>query len=230
MTAAVPRAGVDFARRGGACEDTATHVPDPVGAMSSHATSTTLPLADVLWQPQGQAARAVRAVTLVLAGTLLLAVSAKVQIPFVPIPFTMQTAVVLAIGLTYGPSLGTATVAAYLAEGAAGLPVFSAGGGAAYLSTSPTAGFLWGMLAATILMGMLVRRGFDRTMPRALVAMFAGTAVIFAFGLAWLTRQIGWGPAVANGLEPFVLSELLKIAMVAVALPAARRAVERTRP
>lgn len=198
--------------------------------MSSNVTTPTLPLADVLWQPQTRTARAVRAVTLVLAGTLLLTISAKVQIPFVPIPFTMQTAVVLAIGLTYGPSLGTATVVAYLAEGAAGLPVFAAGGGAAYLTTSPTAGFLWGMLAAAVLMGLLVRRGWDTTMPRALAAMLAGTVVIFAIGVTWLGLQIGREAAIANGLEPFLLSELLKIAMVAVALPAVRRAVERTRP
>lgn len=198
--------------------------------MSANASSTTLPLADVLWHPQSGTARAVRAVTLVLAGTLLLAVSARVQIPFVPVPFTMQTAVVLAIGLTYGPALGTTTFAAYLAEGAMGLPVFAAGGGAAYLTTSPTAGFLWGMLAATVLMGALVRRGWDTTLPRALAAMVAGTVVIFAVGLTWLGLQVGWGPAIETGLEPFLLSETLKIAMVALALPAARQAVERTRP
>ena len=198
--------------------------------MSANATSTTLPLADLLWQPQGQAARAVRAVTLVLAGTLLLAISAKIQIPFVPIPFTMQTAVVLAIGLTYGPSLGTATVATYLAEGAAGLPVFAYGGGAAYLSTSPTAGFLWGMLAAAVLVGLLARRGWDTTMPRALGAMAAGTILIFTIGVTWFGLAAGWGPAIERGLEPFVLSELLKVAMVAVALPVARRAVERAHP
>lgn len=198
--------------------------------MSSNTMHPTAPLADLVWPSETRAARAVRAVTLVLVGTALLAISAKVQIPFVPVPFTMQTAVVLAIGLTYGPSLGTATVAAYLAEGAAGLPVFAAGGGAAYLTTSPTAGFLWGMLAAAVLMGLLVRRGWDTTMPRAVGAMAAGTVVIFAVGVTWLGLQIGGEAAIANGLQPFVLSELLKIAMVAVALPTARRAVERTRP
>lgn len=198
--------------------------------MTSNVTSTTLPLADVLWQPETRVARAVRAVTLVLAGSLLLAVSAKVQIPFVPIPFTMQTAVVLAIGLTYGPALGTATVTAYLAEGAAGLPVFAAGGGAAYLTTSPTAGFLWGMLLATVLMGLLVRHGWDTTVPRTLAAMLVGTVVIFAVGVTWLGFQIGQEAAIANGLRPFLGSEALKIALVALALPAARRAVDRTEP
>lgn len=196
--------------------------------MSTNTMLPTVPLADLVWPSETRAARAVRAVTLVLAGTALLAVSAKVQIPFVPIPFTMQTAVVLALGLTYGPALGTATVVAYLAEGAAGLPVFAAGGGAAYLTTSPTAGFLWGMLLATVLMGLLVRRGWDSTVPRTLGAMLAGTAVIFGVGVTWLGYQIGQDAAIANGLRPFLGSEALKIAMVALTLPAARRAVERT--
>lgn len=191
--------------------------------------ATTLPLADLVWSPQTRTARAVRAVTLVLAGTALLTLSAKVAVPFGPVPFTMQTAVVLAIGMTYGPRLGTATLAAYLAEGAMGLPVFTAGGGAAYLATSPTAGFLWGMLAAAPLMGLLVERGFDTTVPRALVAMLAGTIVIFAFGLAWLTMQIGWPAAVANGLTPFLGSEAFKVALVAVTLPGARWLVARTK-
>ncbi len=191
--------------------------------------ATTLPLADLVWSPETRTAQAVRAVTLVLAGTALLTLSAKVAVPLGPVPFTMQTAVVLAIGLTFGPRLGTATVATYLAEGAAGLPVFTAGGGAAYLVTSPTAGYLWGMVVAAALMGVLVRRGFDTTMPRALVAMLAGTVVIFAVGLAWLTLQIGWSAAVANGLTPFLASEAFKVALVAATLPAARRLVERTR-
>lgn len=191
--------------------------------------ATTLPIADLVWSPQTRTARAVRAVTLVLAGTAVLTLSAKVAVPFGPVPFTMQTAVVLAIGMTYGPRLGTATLAAYLAEGAMGLPVFTAGGGAAYLATSPTAGFLWGMLAAAPLMGVLVERGFDTTVPRALVAMLAGTIVIFAFGLAWLTLQFGWSVAIAEGLAPFYASEAFKVALVAVTLPGARWLVERTK-
>lgn len=191
--------------------------------------ATTLPLADLVWSPQTRTARAVRAVTLVLAGTALLTLSAKVAVPLGPVPFTMQTAVVLAIGMTYGPRLGTATLATYLAEGAMGLPVFALGGGAAYLTTSPTAGFLWGMLAAAALMGVLVERGFDTTVPRALVALLAGTVVIFAVGLTWLAMQFGWSTAIESGLTPFLASEAFKVALVAVTLPGARWLVERTR-
>lgn len=198
--------------------------------MSTNMMNPAATLADLVWPSQRGTTRAIRAVTLVLIGTALLAISAKVQIPFVPVPFTMQTAAVLAIGLTYGPALGTATVAAYLAQGAAGLPVFAAGGGAAYLTTSPTAGFLWGMLAATLLMGALVRRGWDTTFPRTLGAMIAGTIVIFSMGVTWLGYQIGQEAAIATGLRPFLGSEAIKIAMVALAMPVTRRAAERTQP
>lgn len=191
-------------------------------------SATSLPLADRLWQPRTRTKGIVRAIVLVAGGTAVLALSAKVQIPFVPIPFTMQTAVVLAIGLTYGPKLGTGTVAAYLAEGAAGLPVFAAGGGAAYLTTSPTAGYLWGMLAAAALMGVLAQRGWDLTMPKAVAAMLAGTVVIFGVGVTWLAAMTDTGTAIEAGLEPFLLSEALKIALVAVTLPSVRRLGDRT--
>lgn len=187
----------------------------------------TIPLAGLLWHTETRVDRAVRATTLILAGTAVLAVSAKTQIPFVPIPFTMQTAVVLAIGLTYGPVLGSMTVAAYLAEGAAGMPVFAAGGGPVYLTTSPTAGYLWGMLLAAALMGVLVRRGWDTSVPRTLGAMLAGTVVIFGVGVTWLGYQVGLQTAIASGVRPFLVSETLKIAIVALALPAARRATQK---
>lgn len=159
------------------------------------------------------------------AGSLALAVSAKVAIPFVPVPFTMQTAVVLVIGLTFGRGLGAATVAAYLLEGAAGLPVFAAGGGAVYLVSSPTAGYLWGMLAATLVMGWMAPRSHTR--GGTLVAMLVGTGVIFTIGVAWLARQVGVDMALAVGLRPFVVSEALKVALVAVTLPEAQRLVDR---
>jgi len=190
-------------------------------------SATSLPLVEHLWQASTRAARVTRVIVLVVAGTAVLAVSAKVQVPFVPVPFTMQTAVVLVIGLTYGMRLGVATVAAYLAEGAAGLPVFAAGGGAAYLLSSPTAGYLWGMLAAAGLMGVLAERGWDRTIPKALGAMLIGTAAIFAVGIGRLAYMIGAGPAVDAGLVPFLGSEALKIALVAVTLPTVRGLVDR---
>lgn len=139
----------------------------------------------------------------------------------------MQTAVVLAIGLTFGRGLGTATVGAYLTQGAAGLPVFAAGGGAAYLVSSPTAGYLWGMLAATVAMGWLARAGWDRTRPRTLAALLVGTAIIFTIGVAWLAVYVGVSSAIAIGLQPFLVSEALKIALVAALLPEAQRLVGR---
>jgi biotin transport system substrate-specific component len=190
-------------------------------------SATSAPLVDRLWRPRGRVERVLRVAALVIVGSLALAVSARVQIPFVPVPFTMQTAVVLVIGLSFGRGLGAATVAAYLLEGAAGLPVFAAGGGLAYLASSPTAGYLWGMLAATLVMGWLSRAGWSGTRAGTLAAMLVGTGVIFTVGVAWLARQVGVDTAVAVGLRPFVASEALKIALVAVALPEAQRLVHR---
>lgn len=186
-----------------------------------------VPLVDRVWQVDSRRARMVRAVVLVLSGSIALAVSAKVQVPFVPVPFTMQTAVVLVIGLTFGRGLGVGTVGAYLAQGAAGLPVFAAGGGAAYLVASPTAGYLWGMLAATVVMGWLARLGWDRTRPGTLAALLVGTAIIFTVGVAWLAVHVGFSGAIAVGLQPFLVSEALKVALVAVLLPEVRRLVGR---
>ena len=188
-------------------------------------SATSASLVDRLWRPRGRTEQVLRAVALVGAGSLALAVSAKVAIPFVPVPFTMQTAVVLVIGLTFGRGLGAATVAAYLLEGAAGLPVFAAGGGAVYLVSSPTAGYLWGMLAATLVMGWMAPRSHTR--GGTLVAMLVGTGVIFTIGVAWLARQVGVDMALAVGLRPFVVSEALKVALVAVTLPEAQRLVDR---
>lgn len=190
-------------------------------------SSTSLPLLDRLWHVESRLHQAVRAAVLVAAGSVALTVAAKVQVPFIPVPFTMQTAVVLMIGLTFGQRLGAATVGSYLAQGAVGLPVFAAGGGATYLISSPTAGYLWGMLAATLVMGWFARNEWANTRSRTLVAALVGTGVIFAIGVVWLAAQVGMELAVAAGLRPFLVSEALKIGLVAGLLPEVQRVVSR---
>ncbi|MGR3913826.1 MAG: biotin transporter BioY [Gammaproteobacteria bacterium] len=177
-------------------------------------------LAGALWRPQARMQRTLRALALATAGSLLLALSAKVQIPFYPVPLTMQTFVVLVIGIVYGARLGAATMLLYLAEGAAGLPVFAGGGGLAYF-TGPTAGFLFAFVGAAALLGALAERGFARTFASTIAVMLIGTAVIFAGGLAWLATFITWQKAVAVGFTPFIFSETLKIFLAALSLPAA---------
>ena len=157
-------------------------------------------------------------IILAIVGTAVLAISAKVQIPFWPVPMTMQTFVVLVLGIAYGARLGAVTVGLYLIEGAAGLPVFATGSGLAYI-VGPTGGYLIGFLLASYVIGMLANRGWDRSMTKTLGAMLAGTVIIFFLGIVWLSTFIGFEKAIAVGLTPFLLSEGLKIALAVIIMP-----------
>jgi biotin transport system substrate-specific component len=167
---------------------------------------------------------------LALLGTLLLAASAKVQVPFWPVPMTMQTFVVLCLGAVLGPRLGSATVLLYLAEGAAGLPVFAGtpekGLGLAYMA-GPTGGYLVGFVAGAAVVGWLAERGWDRSMPLLFVAMLIGHLAIFVFGVAWLTQLIGFEKAWLTGVAPFYAATLFKTGLAALLVPAAWKAVSR---
>ena len=114
-------------------------------------------------------------ITLILIGSILLAISAKVQVPFWPVPMTMQTFVIFLIGMTYSIRLSFATVTLYLCEGALGLPVFASGGGIAYL-VGPTAGYLYGMLFASIVISYFANLGFSKTYFRATISLVIGSA------------------------------------------------------
>lgn len=167
----------------------------------------------------------------VFAGSLLLWASAKVQLPFYPVPLTMQTFAVLAIGAALGWRLGLATVLLYLAEGAAGLPVFAGtpekGIGLAYMM-GPTGGYLLGYLPAAALCGWLAERGWDRSVAPTALAMLAGTVMIYLPGLLWLGAVVGWDkPVLAWGLTPFLLGDLLKLSLASAALPLVWRIVGR---
>ena len=117
----------------------------------SNAIATQPTLAQTVWQAEG-AARWMRNVVLVLAGTAILAISAKINVPMLPVPMTMQTFAVLLIAMAYGWRLGAATIIAYLAEGALGLPVFAGGGGLAYMA-GPTGGYLFGFVLSALIVG-----------------------------------------------------------------------------
>ncbi len=157
-----------------------------------------------------------------LIGVVLLTVSAKVQVPFWPVPMTMQTFVVLMIGMAYGPTLGTGTVLAYLMVGAAGLPVFAGtperGIGLPYMM-GPTGGFLAGFVPAAWLVGRLAQKGWDRTLLRCAAAATAGHLVILLAGVAWLAVTLGVVRAINVGLLPFIASTVVKTALAAVAVP-----------
>ncbi len=145
-------------------------------------------------------------------GAALLAASARLEIPFWPVPMTMQTFVVLMLGATAGPEGGVAAVFAYLLAGFVGLPVFAGGGGPLYF-VGPTAGYLVGFLPAAAIVGFGARRGAMRSLPGALLVMLGADAVLFACGLAWLSVLIGPRAALTHGLLPFLPAEAVKIAL-----------------
>lgn len=181
-------------------------------------------LAARLW-PRTQVNSLPRAAALVLAGSILLAASAHVKVPFWPVPMTMQTFMVLMIGGSYGWRLGAATVVAYLVEGVAGLPVFTGGAGPLYLA-GPTGGYLIGFVASAMAAGWLAERGLMRNAALAAAAMLAADALILALGVAWLSTLIGLEKAIVGGLMPFLTSEALKV-VLAAALVTATRSVRR---
>ncbi|MFQ5970846.1 MAG: biotin transporter BioY [Alphaproteobacteria bacterium] len=173
--------------------------------------------------------RAIRAVILAIVGTLLLWASAKVKVPFWPVPMTMQTFAVLVIGMAYGWRLGGATLLLYLAEGAVGLPVFAAGGGITYFA-GPTTGYLIGFVAAAVVVGWLAEQGWDRSHGRSLAALLIGDVILFVPGVIWLSFFVdGLAAAIAAGVTPFILGEIAKIALAAVGLPLVWRLATRDR-
>ncbi len=167
----------------------------------------------------------------VVAGSLLLTLSAKLSIPFVPVPMTLQTLVVLALGMVLGPVAGAGAVLLYLAQGALGLPVFAGspekGIGLAYM-VGPTGGYLAGFVLAAFATGTLARRRWDRHVVGTVGAMLIGNALIYATGLLWLGSVVGWDkPVLEWGMTPFLLGDLAKLVMAAVALPVLWRLVGR---
>ena len=155
---------------------------------------------------------------LVVGGSIALTISAHVKIPFYPVPVTMQTLVVLLIGMSYGPRLGAVTIAAYLAQGAMGLPVFASGAGLLYMA-GPTGGYLAGFLAASIVMGALAQRGWGKTAASTALAMIIGNLVIYTLGVAWLANLFGMSVAINAGVLPFLYGDALKIVIAAGLMP-----------
>jgi biotin transport system substrate-specific component len=167
-------------------------------------------------------------VILVALGTALLALSAKINLPLPYVPMTLQTLVVLMIGAAYGWRLGSATVIAYLAEGAVGLPVFAGPVGGLAPLVGPTAGYLAGFVAAAFITGWLSERGWDRSVPRLFVAMGLGHIVILAAGFAWLAfgMKLGVEKAWLVGIVPFVAASVIKNALGAAFVPAIRHMLD----
>ena len=169
---------------------------------------------------------AVTKAALVVFGSMLLAASAQFKIPLYPVPITGQTLVVLLIGMTYGPRLGGITMAAYLLEGAIGLPVFAGGAAGVAVLMGPTGGYLFGFFLASIAMGYLAELGMGRTAASTVAAMVIGNCLIYLCGTLWLANFIGLGQAIAAGVLPFLYGDALKLIVAAGCMPMAWRALK----
>lgn len=143
----------------------------------------------------------------------------SITLPFSPVPITGQTFGVLLVAMTLGRVRGTAVVAAYLLEGAAGLPVFAGGTAGLVKFFGPTGGYLFGFLAAAYIVGSLADRGWDKNYIKSIIAMSLGTVVIFIMGLLWLNAFVPDGSLFAMGLFPFIPGAVLKIGLAFSILP-----------
>jgi len=170
-------------------------------------------------------------VILVLLFANLTAVAGRiaVDLPFSPVPITGQTLIVLLAGAALGWRRGAASQIAYLAEGAVGLPVFAGGTAGALVMIGPTGGYLIGFVAAAAVVGWLIERGSSRHPLTSVATMLVGSAVVYVFGVAWLSHLIPGGPSVAlaQGVLPFIPGDVLKSLIAAGVVPSARWTIAR---
>ncbi|CAB4334540.1 unannotated protein [freshwater metagenome] len=168
---------------------------------------------------------------LVASGTLFIAALAQIALPIPgsPVPVTGQTLAVLLIGSSYGASLGVMTFLTYILVGIAGAPVFAnAGHGLARL-TGATGGYLVGMLVASFVIGALAGRRWDQRIITSIPAMLLGNVIIFSFGLFWLHAftDKSWTWTISAGFTPFIVGEVIKIAIAGTSLPLVWRFVQK---
>jgi biotin transport system substrate-specific component len=187
-------------------------------------------LSDYIWPQKTSGAIALaRGGILVVSGSLLLTLSAKINVPLPYVPMTMQTLVVMMIGAAYGARLGVATVLAYLAQGAMGLPVFAGPiGGIGYM-LGGTGGYLAGFPIAALLVAWLCERGWDRSVIRVAAAMTIGHIVVVGAGFAWLAFGLNLGveKAWVVGVVPFIAGSIVKSLFGGFLLPAIWSTVDR---
>ncbi len=185
--------------------------------------------------PQTGVARRVKQAVLVVTGIALLAVAAniKVPVPGSPVAMNMGTFAVLTIGAAYGARLGLTTIMGYMIIGALGFDIFQSStaelNGLAYM-TGSTGGYLLGYVIATVALGALASRGWDRSVGRMALAMLIGNVLLYVPGLLWLGQLYGWDqPILQWGLTPFLLGDALKLVLAAVLLPAVWKLVGNAR-
>lgn len=175
------------------------------------------PFADAVWPATGL----IRDLLLIVGGSVLVAALAQLSIilPISPVPITGQTLGVLLLGALLGSRRGSLSMLAYIAEGAAGMPVFAGGLSGPAVLLGPTGGYLAGFVVAAFVVGRLCERGWDRRLVSAAAAMVIGNVVIYMFGISWLRWFVGVDAVLVAGVYPFILGDLLKIAAATILLP-----------
>jgi len=188
-------------------------------------STRTLTLADVAW-PQ---ASALQNAFLIVAASLVTGLAAQVAIPlpWTPVPLTGQTFAVLLSGALLGPRRGFLAQLLYLAEGAAGLPLFAGGAAGAEVLAGPTGGYLIAFPLAAAITGWLASRGWDRRFFTMLLAMLIGSSVIFLLGAIGLARFVHPPEILTSGVLPFLPGDVIKAALAALAIPAVWRGARR---
>lgn len=176
-------------------------------------------------EPKSDTRRLITNLIVVLLGTLLITVAAKINVPTWPVPVTLQSFAVAALAGAFGWRIGTATVIAYLIEGALGLPVFATGGGLAYLA-GPTGGFLIGFVPMAYIIGRAADMGGSARVVMLAFAMLVADAVLFVLGYAWLVVALAnlkgvaptavLGGAFDGAIKPFVVWDIVKMVFAAV--------------
>lgn len=165
-------------------------------------------------------------IALVFGGAALTAIAAQIQIPMWPVPMTMQTLAVLLVGAAMGAKRGALSLSLYLALGAAGLPVFASA--KSLTGVIPTAGYLVGFVAAAALVGYLASRGFSSSPWKVALSFTLGGLVIYGFGVTGLMLALGIDltAAIAAGVVPFLIGDIVKAAVAAAMLPLAWKLVK----
>lgn len=185
-------------------------------------------LIDEVWPRQDRGTDLMRPVLLAVAGTVLVAACAQIAVPLAPVPMTMQTFAVLLIGLAYGARLGAATLALYWLEAAVGLPVLQGFAGGIGKLLGPTGGYVVGFVVAAGVVGWLAERGWSRPVLFSILAMLAGTAIIYLVGATWLSFFVGGAQkAWEFGIAPFLVVDGIKALLAAACLPVAWKLLNR---
>ncbi|MEL6243235.1 MAG: biotin transporter BioY [Pseudomonadota bacterium] len=195
-------------------------------------TGTNKVLSETFGATQGSALLLKQA-ALVVLGIAALAIAAKIKVPMWPVPITMGTFAVLTVGAAYGPRLGLVTILGYMIIGVLGFDIFANStaeiNGLDYMMGG-TGGYLVGYVLATLALGTLARRGWDRSFVLMAVAMLIGNVLVYVPGLLWLGQLYGWDkPILEWGLTPFLVGDVIKLVLAALLLPLVWKAVGKAR-